>query len=236
MTAADGLGQAGHCPSSWACAGIFIGGLAALTERARPGWPNTERIWENTQRSGWKKLCFCEHVSRSERDKRKHSFQRGGCWAGGRAALFRPLNRRSLVMVPEGELCAYADVFFTLHQSWGASRADLSSFSQTQLSHVHLQLSAQVCRDSRIWAREQELHHPSPWRQDLQVTVIVCAWKKTATETLTQLFQVMWETAEMEVEDSGLIHFSTWNPPHQGAWRQWEKIEITAGSEQVERL
>lgn len=36
MTAADGLGQAGHCPSSCAFAGIFFVGLVGLTERARP--------------------------------------------------------------------------------------------------------------------------------------------------------------------------------------------------------
>lgn len=36
MTAADGLGQAGHCPSSCAFAGIFLSAFAGLTEHARP--------------------------------------------------------------------------------------------------------------------------------------------------------------------------------------------------------
>lgn len=58
--------------------------LSALAQ-----WADAERIWENTQRSRWKKLCLCEHVSGSERDKGKHSFQRGWCWGGRRGCTVK---------------------------------------------------------------------------------------------------------------------------------------------------
>lgn len=82
MTVADKLWQAEYCHQSCVFAGIFIGSLIGLTDRARPVWRNTERIWENTRRSRWKKLRFCEHVSRSERDKGNTVFR----WAGAEEA------------------------------------------------------------------------------------------------------------------------------------------------------
>lgn len=166
-------------------------------------WANAERLWENTQRSRWKKLCFCEHVSGSERDKGKHSFLRGWCWGGRRGCTVKTAK-------PQGP-CGGARRR-ALRSRWclcyAPSRLESKQSRSEMLPHLS---NPQVFWDSLIWAREQALHHPSPWRQNLQVTVVLYAWNKTVTETLTQLFQVMWEKAEMEVQDSGLIRFSTLN-------------------------
>lgn len=141
-----------------------------------PGWfdwacsPGVTEHWENLGKQSALQmkeallLWTCQLVREGQRE---HSFQMGGCWGGRRGALLRPLNRRSLVMVPEGELCTYADVFVTLHHSCGASRPDLrhctvsqSHFHMCSFSDVPVQhlLSAQVCWDSYIWTGSSIIH------------------------------------------------------------------------------
>lgn len=200
-----------HDCGRWALTGRILSLVLSLCRyfHWRPGWfdwacsPSVTEHWGNLGKHSalQMKEALLLWTRQSVREgQREHSFRMGGCWGGRRGALLRPLHRRSLVMVPEGELCTYADVFVALHHSCEASRPDLRhctisqthfhmcSFSDVPVQHL---LSAQVCWDSRIWARDQELHHPSPRLRNLQVTVILNVWNKTVTETLTELFNVM---------------------------------------------
>lgn len=145
MTAADGLGQAGHCPSSCAFAGIFFVGLAGWTEHARPSEPTLRESGKTLSAPDERSSAFV-NTSLGQRGTKGNTVFRGaGAGEAEGGALLRLLNRRGLVVVPEGELCAHADVFVTLHRGWEASRADLR---RCRISQTH--------RSSRTHSSEPE--------------------------------------------------------------------------------
>lgn len=214
----DDLWQAERCRRPCVFAGIFTVGLVGRHEPARPVWLNTGRIWENTQRSRWKKLCFCEHVSQSQGDKGNPVLG----WAGAEEVAGVLCEDRShhggLVTVPGGELCSYADVFVYAPSRLRSNRTrserprrlprpEFTCAASAIFQSRHL-LSAQLCWDSCIWVTDQELRHPSPWRQNLRAALILYVRNKTVTETLLRLLSCQRQQWSFS-EDSALIHFSS---------------------------